>query len=47
MTGNNRVQEVAKSSGTQWSSPSMTANDIYTVAGDPQRDLRADRRTAP
>jgi RHS repeat-associated protein len=31
-TNNNRVQEVAKASGTQWA-VSMTADDIYTVAG--------------
>ena len=30
--GNNRIQEVPASSGTQWGQ-SMTANDIYTVAG--------------
>ena len=30
--GNNRVQEVAAASGTQWGQ-SMTAGDIYTVAG--------------
>jgi RHS repeat-associated protein len=30
--GNNRVQEVAASSGTQWGQ-SMTADDVYTVAG--------------
>ncbi len=29
---NNRIQEVAASGGTQWGQ-SMTANDIYTVAG--------------
>ena len=29
---NNRIQEVAAATGTQWSQ-SMTANDIYTVAG--------------
>ncbi len=29
---NNRVQEVAAASGTQWGQ-SMTANDIYTIAG--------------
>ena len=29
---NNRVQEVAATTGTQWGT-SMTANDIYTVAG--------------
>ena len=29
---NNRIQEVAASTGTQWGQ-SMTANDIYTVAG--------------
>jgi RHS repeat-associated protein len=31
-TGNNRIQEVAASGGTQWG-VSMTAGDIYTVAG--------------
>ena len=31
-TANNRVQEVAAATGTQWGQ-SMTANDIYTVAG--------------
>ena len=31
-SGNNRIQEIAAASGTQWSQ-SMTANDIYTVAG--------------
>jgi RHS repeat-associated protein len=31
-SGNNRVQEIPVSSGTQWGIP-MTANDIYTVAG--------------
>ena len=31
-TGNNRVQEVAAATGTQWGK-SMTANDVYTVAG--------------
>ena len=31
-SGNNRVQEVAFANGTQWG-VSMTANDIYTVAG--------------
>jgi RHS repeat-associated protein len=31
--GNNRVQEVAKSNGTQWGTISMAANDVYTVAG--------------
>ena len=30
--GNNRAQEVAASTGTQWGT-SMTADDIYTVAG--------------
>ncbi len=35
VTGNNKVQEVAQSSGSQWNSQSMTANDIYNVAGDP------------
>ena len=33
-TGNNRVQEIAAASGTQWGQ-SMTAGDIYTVAGSP------------
>ncbi|HUY48159.1 MAG TPA: DUF6531 domain-containing protein, partial [Streptosporangiaceae bacterium] len=32
VTGNNKVQEVAAASGTQWG-VSMTANDIYNVAG--------------
>ena len=32
-TGNNRIQEVAASGGTQWGI-SMTAGDIYTVAGN-------------
>jgi len=31
-TGNNRIQEVAAASGTQWSQQ-MTAGDIYTAAG--------------
>ena len=31
-SGNNRIQEIAAASGTQWSQ-SMTADDIYTVAG--------------
>jgi RHS repeat-associated protein len=31
-SGNNRVQEVAAAAGTSWSK-TMTANDIYTVAG--------------
>jgi len=30
--GNNRIQEVAATTGTKWGQ-SMTANDIYTVAG--------------
>jgi YD repeat-containing protein len=30
--GNNRIQEIAKTTGTQWGQ-SMTAGDIYTVAG--------------
>ena len=30
--GNNRIQEIAKTTGTQWGQ-SMTASDIYTVAG--------------
>jgi len=30
--GNNRIQEIAATTGTQWGQ-SMTANDIYTVAG--------------
>jgi RHS repeat-associated protein len=33
-TGNNRVQEVPITSGTEWGQ-SMTANDVYTVAGSP------------
>jgi RHS repeat-associated protein len=32
-TDNCRVQEEPKASGTQWGTISMTANDIYTVAG--------------
>ena len=32
-TDNNRIQEVAAASGSQWGQ-SMTANDIYTVAGN-------------
>jgi hypothetical protein len=32
-TSNNRVQEVAKSGGAQWDQ-SMTANDVYTIAGN-------------
>jgi RHS repeat-associated protein len=32
--GNNRVQEVAGESGTQWGA-SMSANDIYTITGSP------------
>jgi hypothetical protein len=31
-SGNNRIQEVAAAAGTQWNK-TMTANDIYTVAG--------------
>ncbi len=31
-SANNRIQEVAASTGTQWG-VSMTANDIYTIAG--------------
>src|SRR5262249_2688786 len=31
-TGNNRIVEVPKNGGTQWTIP-MSANDIYTVAG--------------
>ena len=31
-SGNNRVQEVADSTGTQWGI-SMTADDVYTIAG--------------
>ena len=30
--GNNRIQEVAASTGSQWGI-SMTANDAYTIAG--------------
>jgi len=36
--GNNRVQEVAAATGTQWGQ-SMTAGDIYTVAGDASGSL--------
>ena len=32
--GNNRIQELAATSGTQWGQ-SMSAGDIYTVTGDP------------
>ena len=32
-TNNNRIQEVAASTGTQWGI-SMTAGDVYTIAGD-------------
>ena len=32
-TGNNAVKEVAKAAGTQWGSISMTAHDLYDVAG--------------
>jgi RHS repeat-associated protein len=31
-SGNNRIQEIAAASGTQWSQQ-MTAGDVYTVAG--------------
>ena len=31
-SGNNRIQEIAKATGTQWGQP-MTAGDIYTIAG--------------
>ncbi len=34
-TGNNRIIELAASTGTQWGSISMTANDLYVVAGNP------------
>ena len=33
-TDNNRVQEIATTSGTQWGQ-SMTANAVYTIAGSP------------
>jgi hypothetical protein len=33
-SGNNRIQEIAKATGNQWGQ-SMTAGDIYTVAGSP------------
>src|SRR5581483_7626935 len=33
-SGNNRIQEVATASGDQWGI-SMSADDIYTIAGDP------------
>jgi len=32
-SGNNRIQEVPAASGAQWNKGTMTANDIYTVAG--------------
>ena len=32
-SGNNRVQEVAAAGGAQWKNGTLTANDIYTVAG--------------
>ena len=32
-SGNNRIQEVPAAGGGQWGITSMTANDIYTVAG--------------
>jgi RHS repeat-associated protein len=32
-TGNNAVKEVAKAAGTQWGTISMTAHDLYDVAG--------------
>ncbi len=32
-TDNCRIQEVARTSGIQWGSTSMTAGDVYTVAG--------------
>src|SRR5260370_18251177 len=31
-SSNNRIQEVAAANGTQWG-VSMTANDVYTIAG--------------
>ena len=42
-TGNNRVVEIAAASGTQWGRISMTAGDLYTVAGvNDQAGLGAD-----
>jgi RHS repeat-associated protein len=38
--GNNRIQEVAASTGTQWGVP-MTAGDVYTVAGSASGSLGA------
>ena len=44
--GNNRIQEIAAASGTQWGQ-SMTAGDIYTVAGSAARARRAPATAAP
>ncbi len=33
-TGNNRVMEIPVARGTQWGSITMTADDLYTVAGN-------------
>lgn len=42
-TGNNRVVEIPAASGTQWGHISMTAGDLYTVAGvNDQPGLGAD-----
>ena len=45
-SGNSRVREVAAHSGTQWG-VSMTADDIYTVAGGRARGLWEVRPLAP
>ena len=42
-TGNSRIQEVAAATGTQWGI-SMTADDIYTVAGSSTGSLGPFRR---
>ena len=44
--GNNRVQELFASGGQQWNQ-SMTANDIYTVAGSRRARPGTPRPTAP
>ena len=42
-TGNDQIAEVALTSGAQWGVASMTANDIYTIAGqDGQPAVGAD-----
>ena len=44
--GNNRIQEIAAASGTQWGQ-SMTAGDIYTVAGSATGAVGERRRRRP